>query len=188
MKVALSRRHKHRRFGQLPSHLCSPPLAKSASSVGATSAVINMTVPMIRRTTVQVYAATPSTARMRLSGHRDASAVGRALQHLQPQGQPLSSRHVRTVATRRKKLGDHPGARGASTALPIYHHRDSLVWKGIPRRTEPLPQRLRNSPLEIRSSSVLQWTGRHPLSWCSSPGISAQSTQRPRNGPLETRS
>ena len=156
VKVALSPRHKHRRFGQMPSHLCSPPPAKSASSVSATSAVIDIAVPMMRRTTVPACAATPNTARMILSDHRDTSAVGQAMQHIQPEGQPLSSRHVRTVATLREKLGDHPGARGASAALPIRHRHESPLWKGTPRRTEPPPQRSKNGPLETRSSSALQ--------------------------------
>ncbi len=71
-------------------------------------------------------------------------------------GQPLSSRHVRTVATLREKLGDHPGARGANAALPIRHRHESPLWKGTPRRTEPLLQRSKNGPLETRSSSALQ--------------------------------
>jgi hypothetical protein len=74
VKVALSLRHEHRRY--------SPPPAKSAPSVSATSAVIDIAVPMIGRTTIRVYAATPSTARIRLSGHHDASAVGQALQYI----------------------------------------------------------------------------------------------------------
>lgn len=76
VKVALSCRRKHRRFGQMPSHLCSPPPAKSASSVSATSAVIDVAVPIMGKTTVPACAATPNTARMMLSGHRDASAAG----------------------------------------------------------------------------------------------------------------
>lgn len=58
--------------------------------------------------------ATPNTASMRLSGHLDVSALGQALQHIQLGGQPLNSRYVRSVAPRREKLGDQPGARGAS--------------------------------------------------------------------------
>lgn len=42
----------------------------------ATSAVVHIAVPMMRRTTVQVYTATLNTARMVLSGRRGASAVG----------------------------------------------------------------------------------------------------------------
>ena len=68
VKAALSRRHEHRRY--------SPPPAKSAPSVSATSAVIDIPVPMMGRTTVRVYAATPSTASIVLSSHHDASAVG----------------------------------------------------------------------------------------------------------------
>ena len=149
VKVALSRRYKHRRY--------SPPPARSASSIRATSTVIDIAVPMMGRTTVLVCAATPNTARMRLSGHRDASAIGRALQHIQPEEQPLSSRDIRTAATlHREKLGDHPGGRGASAALPIRHRHERPPLKGTPRRTAPPPQRSRNGPLEMRSSSALQ--------------------------------
>ena len=74
VKVALSRRYEHRRYSPLP--------AKSAPSVSATSAVAGIAVPMTGRTTLLVCAATLSTARMRLSSHHDASAVG----HIQPEG------------------------------------------------------------------------------------------------------
>ena len=74
VKVALSLYHEHRRY--------SPPLAKSATSVSATSAIIDITILIIERTTIRVYTAIPSIARIRLSGYRDASAVGQAPQHI----------------------------------------------------------------------------------------------------------
>ena len=125
VKVALSRRHEHRRY--------SLPPAKSAPNVSATSAVIGIAVPMTGRTTVLVCAATPNTARMRLSGHRNASVIGQALQHIQPEEQPLSSRYIRTAATlHQEKLGDHPGGRGASAALSIRHRYESPPRKATP--------------------------------------------------------
>ena len=86
IKAALSLPHKHKRY--------SPPPAKPAPSVSATSAVIDILVPMMGRTTIRVYTATPSIARIRLSDHRDVSAVGQALQHIRPKRQPLSNRYV----------------------------------------------------------------------------------------------
>ena len=71
MKVVLSRRYKYRRYSLL--------LVKSALSVSVTSAVIDIIVPMIGRTTILVYAAIPNIARIRLSGHYNISAVGRVL-------------------------------------------------------------------------------------------------------------
>ncbi|KAK4105361.1 hypothetical protein N658DRAFT_537316, partial [Parathielavia hyrcaniae] len=170
VKVVLSRRHEHRRE--------TPPPAKPASSVSATTAVIDIIVPMMGRTTVLVCAATPNTARMRLSSHRDASAVGRALQHIQPAEQRLSSRHIYTVATLREKLGDYPSTRGASAAIPIRHRHESPRWKGMPRWTEPPLQRSKNGPFETRSSSALQRAVRHPLSCYSLPGVHAQNMER----------
>ncbi len=69
---------------------------------------------------------------MRLSGHRDASAVGQALQHLQPQGQPLSSRHVRTVATRQRSSETIPRPRRQHSAT----HLSSSRQPSLERDTE----------------------------------------------------
>lgn len=111
----------------MPGYLYRPLPAKSASSVSATLAVINVIVAIIGRTTVLAYIATLNIVRIILSSYRDVSAVGRALQYIQPEGQLLSSRYVRTVATLREKRGDYPGARGASAALPIRYRYKSLL-------------------------------------------------------------
>ncbi len=71
MKAALLRLYKHRRY--------SPLLAKSSLSVSAISAVIDILVLIIGRTTVLVCIAIPSIARMRLSSYYDVSAVRQAL-------------------------------------------------------------------------------------------------------------
>ncbi|KAJ4307300.1 hypothetical protein N0V88_000683 [Collariella sp. IMI 366227] len=114
-RMVLSCRHKHRRFGQLPSHPCSRPPAKSASSVRAASAVVDIAILMMGRTTILVCAATPNTASITLSGHHDANAVGRALQHMHSEEQPVSSRHVHTPATPYRELRDRLNAQSAST-------------------------------------------------------------------------
>ncbi|KAH7010860.1 uncharacterized protein B0I36DRAFT_56651 [Microdochium trichocladiopsis] len=76
----------------VPAHPCSHPPAETRPICStlpaavtqrlaewprsATSAVVDIAIPMMRRTTVLVCTATLNTARMMLSGRRGASAVG----------------------------------------------------------------------------------------------------------------
>ena len=62
------RRYKYRRY--------SLPLAKSVLSVSATSAIIDIPIPIIGRTTIQIYIAIPNIARIRLSNYYNVNAIG----------------------------------------------------------------------------------------------------------------
>jgi len=65
------RRYKYRRY--------SRPLTRSALSVSATLAVIDIVVPIMGRTFILVYIAISNIASIKLSGYYDVSAIGRVL-------------------------------------------------------------------------------------------------------------
>jgi hypothetical protein len=74
--MVLLYRYKYRRIGQLPSYLYSRPSAISTSNVSITSAVVDITILIIERTTVLVYIAIPNIASIMLSNYRDVNTIG----------------------------------------------------------------------------------------------------------------
>lgn len=155
IRMVLSCHHKDRRFGQLPSYPYSHPLGTSASSVSGTLAVVDIAIPMIGRTTVLMYTATPNTTSIVLSGHHDARAIGRVLQPIHPEEQPLSSRHVYTpAAPYRERLRDRPNTQSAGIGAAFAsRHCRKASRKGKVRRTKSLSQSSRNGRLETRSET-----------------------------------
>jgi hypothetical protein len=97
-------------WSTLPADLTERPAEWPRSATSAV-AVVDITIPMMRRTGVLVCAAMLNIARTMLSGRRGASAaVGRALWPLPPAEQHLSSKPVCPAATLRAGLRDRPNA------------------------------------------------------------------------------